>query len=106
MKITIPEKLRVAGNDYTIDKKYEFKETTMLAGQVDLYVQQIRLRDRDPGGQPVDEQYKVASFFHELVHVIDFHYNNGGLSEEAITRLANGLYQVLADNNFLENDTE
>lgn len=35
---------------------------------------------------------------HEILHAVDKNYNNGSLSEKALSRLSQGLYQVLKDN--------
>ncbi len=35
---------------------------------------------------------------HEIVHCVDVNYNRHSLSEEAVDRLSEGLYQVLKDN--------
>ena len=44
------------------------------------------------------KQNKEQTFIHEMLHGIDFVYNNDSLPETVTARLAEGLYQVLVDN--------
>jgi hypothetical protein len=93
----IPTEIRIAGHNYKVffDDKYLAKEG--LFGQCDFVSQKIRL---------AKHAYKKArsksdierTFYHEIIHAIDGHYNSYALSEKVIDRLSNGLYQVLADN--------
>jgi len=93
----IPKTVRIAGHNYKVffDDKYLDKEK--ILGQCDFISQKIRLCKK------FKKQVRAKSdidrtFYHEIIHAIDGHYNNYALKEKEVGRLANGLYQVLADN--------
>ena len=88
-KRTIPDSLVVGGHDYTI--KYEprllLKENRY--GVTEWHEQTVSL-------EPVLSMDSLnQTFWHEVIHLIDRHYTNCSLSEDATDNLAEGLYQVM-----------
>ena len=72
----IPKKIKVAGHYYKVIR-------------ICKYYNSKRARAKSE----VEE-----TLLHEILHVVDKNYNNNSLTEKAINRLSNGLYQVLKDN--------
>ena len=93
----IPKSIKVAGHDYKVffDDKYLNKRN--LFGQCDFVSQKIRLSKKYEKRTRTKSDIS-RTFVHEIIHAIDGHYNNYALTEKAVDRLSNGLYQVLADN--------
>lgn len=99
----IGKKLKVAGHHYKVfyDDKYLNKKE--LLGQCDFITQKIRVcKYWKPGKEP---KRKIRAktdiertIYHEILHSIDGLYNNYGLSEKEVDRLAVGLHQVMGDN--------
>lgn len=85
----IPKKLKVAGHDYSINHPHKFISKEELDGLTLHTPKEIYIT-----GSPEAEH----TFWHEMIHCIDHTYNAGQLTEETVTRLAQGLYQVLKDN--------
>lgn len=98
----IPEQIKVGGHTYKVVRNYKFKERVDIHGQCDHCFQEIRLGEEDGGGKFSKSKIEEV-FMHELFHCVDEVYNSGNLSkeDETITRLAQGLYQVLKDSNLL-----
>lgn len=92
----IPKKLKVGGHIYTVIEGYKFKEREDAHGQCDHTALEIRLTESDIGGKFSRSKIE-CSFIHEVLHAVDNTYNNANLKEEDVTRLAEGLYQVLKD---------
>ena len=102
----IPNKIRIAGHDYKVkwDDKGLVKER--LIGDISNDFKEIRLckyyKDKRARAQSEIER----CLFHEILHGIDCHYNHDSLSEKAVDRLSNGLYQVLSDNFIIKTKKE
>jgi len=96
-KMKLPKKLKIAGHIYTVIYPYTFTEVS-LQGQSDLIQKEIRLGKVDTGGNLVPQAQLNNTLCHEILHCIDYEYNNQKLDDNMIDRLGNGLYQVLRDN--------
>ena len=60
---------------------------------------QIAQTTNDEGQQvTVCDQAKQQAYIHEILHAIDHIFNNGVLTEEHVSRLSEGLFQVIQDN--------
>jgi len=95
--MNIPNKIKVGGHEYKVLKDYKFVERVDAHGQTDHILLEIRLCEEDMAGK--FSQSKVeCNFIHELIHAVDNTYNGNKLEEDTVTRLAEGLYQVLKDN--------
>jgi len=94
----IPSKLKVGGFTYKVIKNYKFKEISDSIGQTDHDVLEIRISYFDSGGIRRNQEKIEEIVIHEILHCINQAYNSNKLDEETITRLGNGLYQVLKDN--------
>jgi len=97
----IPKKLKVGGLTYKVTQNYKFKETSEYSGLAIHGLLEIQLAGTHHGGQKCPKDRVEECFIHELIHVIDCVYNNSGLQEKQVSRLSQGLYQVLKDNKFL-----
>jgi len=101
----IPQALKIAGRDYKIFYPYTFKDNLRpLYGLHDSATQTIRITDRDENNCIRNRQAITHTFLHEVLHAIDNCYFAGHLStwdqgENAIDQLAEGLLQVIRDNN-------
>ncbi len=94
----IPNKIKVAGHWYKIkwDDKGLAKE--YLIGQTNNDFKEIRLCRYYKSKRARAKSEIEETFMHEILHTVDRHYNNDSLSEKAVNRLSQGLYQVLKDN--------
>ena len=94
----IPKKIKVAGHYYKIkwDNNQLVKENCI--GQTINDFKEIKLCKYYKSKRARAKSEIERCFMHELLHAVDTNYNNGALSEKAIDRLSNGLYQVLKDN--------
>ena len=90
MKIKLPQKLRIGGFDYTIEIADKELESKKVLGDVSHYLKRIRLRS------DVSDQELLNDFLHEVLHSIDYVFNDDRTEEGTITVLANGLHQVLS----------
>lgn len=93
----IPKTLKICGLDYKVIEEKDIHLKEGLDGEHSTERQEIRIRKND-----CHQQRKEKVLFHEILHAIDVHWNNDSLTEEQIDRLANGIYQVLKDNNLLK----
>ena len=93
----IPKTVRIAGHDYKVFFDDKYLNKINLFGQCDFVSQKIRLSKKYEKRTRTKSDIG-RSFVHEIIHVVDVHYNNYTLTEKEVDRLANGLYQVLADN--------
>ena len=95
----IPKIARIAGHNYKVvwdDKKLSEEK---LIGDINNDFKEIRLCKYYRGSKRARAQTELErTLFHEMFHGVDCHFNNDSLSEKAIDRLSNGLYQVLSDN--------
>ena len=94
----IPQKIKVAGHYYKVifDDKQLSKEH--IVGRINNDFKEIQLCKHYNSKRARAKSEIEETFFHEILHAIDRHYNNGSLSEKAVDSLANGLYQVFNDN--------
>ena len=94
----IPNKIRIAGHDYKVkwDDKNLTEENSI--GDINNDFKEIRLCKYYKSKRARAQSEIERCLFHEILHGIDCHYNNDSLSEKAVDRLSNGLYQVLSDN--------
>ncbi len=92
----IPNKIKVAGLDYSVKIDDNMHQKEDLAGQHDGNALVIRLQNKNYNPQ-VTEQ----TFFHEILHAINTAYCNKELNEKQVNNISVGLYQVLKDNNLL-----
>jgi hypothetical protein len=94
--LKIPDKVKIGGIIYNVKLisgkvNNELHERNYI-GRID-HERCIITVDSD-----IDNQRMVNSLLHELVHGIEYQYQIE-ISEKDIDRFANGLYQVLKDNN-------
>jgi len=94
----IPSKIKIGGYIYKVIKDYKFKERIDLIGQADHDLLEIRLSQKDTGGNQKETSVIEATYIHEVLHCINKIYNGSKLEEKDIIQLGEGLYQVLIDN--------
>jgi len=100
-KYRIPKKLRVGGFDYTVVFPYVFNENTDYLGLHDWDDLEIRVASKHHGME-VDVQRIHETMFHEMLHGVSKVYCDGEVdSEDIISTLSCGLYQVIKDNKTL-----
>ena len=94
----IPKKIKVAGHYYKViwDDKGLVKRH--LIGDANNDFKEIRLCKYYNSKRARVKSEIEETLMHEIVHVVDKNYNNNSLSEKAVNRLSQGLYQVLKDN--------
>jgi len=94
----IPDKIKVAGHYYKViwDDKGLVKKG--LVGNCNNDFKEIRICKYYKNTRARAKSEIEETFMHEIIHAVDKHYNSNSLSEKAIDRLSNGLYQVLKDN--------
>ena len=101
----IPKTLKVGGRTYTIVYPYKFDTSERVQlGFHEPFLQEIKLADINSNGRKFNDQSVMHTFIHEVIHAIDTVYNNnriqelGDKGEEIIDQLAEGLLQVVRDN--------
>ena len=90
--------IKIGFSTFTIIFPYDFKERTDLQAQLDYSRKELRLRNRDPGGDIRCNEEIICSLFHEILHPINYMFNADKLDEDNISQLAKGLTQVFLDN--------
>ena len=95
----IPKKIKIGGLTYTIEFPHVFYEDTDYLGLHSYDELTIKLGLYHHGIQ-VNRQILHSTFLHEVTHAIDQVYCARTIDNEPnIDRLANGLYQVILQNN-------
>lgn len=101
----IPETLKIGGHIYKVEYPYHFKERYDRIGHSNHSLQFIGISDDDGNGNERSMESIELTLMHEILHCVDWVYNGEELidknSEAMVSRLAEGLYQVLKDNNLL-----
>lgn len=100
----IPNSVKVGGKTYRVLYPYTYTERESLQGTTDHGTNTIRLSAVTTTGEPRARENVEATFIHELLHVVDLIFNNDGLEEPVLTRLADGVYHALKDNGLLAED--
>jgi len=96
----IPNSVKIGGKTYNIIYPYTFVERFDHMAQINNDMLTIFLTDMCEK-QPLPKQQIEESLLHEIIHAVDYIYNANKLDEDTISRLSEGLYQVLNDNGFL-----
>ena len=104
--MTIPKHLKIGGRTYEVVYPYHFKERYDRTGQSNHYRCEIYITDDDGNGSKRTQESVEMTLVHEILHCVDLVYNGDELadknSEAMVSRLAEGLYQVLKDNDLLK----
>lgn len=104
----LPKRLRVSGHEYSVLFPFKFKERTDIWGQCDSAMKEIRISQEDSCGNSVTDSHVMVTFFHEMLHAIDFATGHevfvGEEGEKKITAISECLWQVLRDNKLLAKD--
>jgi len=95
--VKIPNKIKVAGHEYKIIWDNEYLSNQDYEGLTKHRSLKMYLCDKFRG-QMLDKSIIEENFIHEMLHAIDVNYNNRQLTEEQISCMAAGVYQVLKDN--------
>ena len=94
--------VEIGGFNFKVIYPYIFKERFDLCAQMDRTYEEIRIAKNDENGSPYCQHKLEESILHEILHGIDYIYNNDSLTEKQIECLAMGLHQVLQKNNIYE----
>ena len=94
----IPKKIKVAGHIYKVIWDDKRLSNGGFVGESDHHLDTIYMCKYFQRDEPRNDSEIEETFIHEILHTIDVNYNNHGLNEKTITRLAVGLHQVLKDN--------
>lgn len=91
----IPEKIRVAGVDYSVRYEERLNNGAQLAyGHIDYEKALIRI-----DSELKEHQGKCQTLLHEMLHGVAKHFDLEIESDEdTIDKLAKGLYMIIADN--------
>ncbi len=93
-----PKSIKVIGHDIEIKKRKRFiAEKGNVYGRSRLCQAQIIIAERDRWKNKISEDYQKNTFLHEIVHHINDKQETH-LTERQVSRLTDGLYQVLKDN--------
>jgi len=95
--VKIPKEIKVAGHEYKVTFKDKWLSKKGIVGRFDNDLKKIFLCKYYKTVKRAKSEIELT-FLHEIIHAVDRHYNNNSLSEKAVDRLSNGLYQVLKDN--------
>ena len=94
----IPNKIKVAGHMYKVVWDDKRLSNAGFLGESDHHLDMIYMCKYYRRDVPRNDSEIKETLVHEILHAVDANYNNHALDEETVTRLAVGLYQVLADN--------
>jgi len=92
--IDIPKTIQIGGRVYTVVFPHRFAELKNNIGFIDHAQMTIYLSDIDVAGHTVPDVTNLHAFLHEILHGIDYVFNNNELPEDMVARLAEGLLQV------------
>lgn len=90
-RVTIPKTAKVGGFLYRIERVHILEDECV--GFSCPQESKILLSDKTQSGD-----YLNQAFLHELLHAIDYVYNNNSLDDDQVERIAHGIYQVFLDN--------
>ena len=93
----IPDKIKVAGHWYKVEWNDEWLNDNGYVGY-SFHNKLLIFLCKIFRGDKLSKSIIEETLLHEIVHCVDTNYNNHSLSEEAVNRLSEGLYQVLKDN--------
>lgn len=94
----IPKQLKICGLDYKVILDDDFATKKSFAGEHEPNRLLITLHQGDYNKQKIEQ-----CFIHEIIHAINTHYcGDDELSEDQTEHIANGIYQVLKDNDLLK----
>jgi hypothetical protein len=102
--VTLPPTLKIGGRTYAVLYPHVFEDTaTVLYGLHDPAGQTIKIARVDEHGCIRHHESVLQTFMHEVIHAVDNIYFGGKLTawekgEDAVDQLAEGLIQVLRDN--------
>lgn len=102
MSVKLPDKVKIGGHWYKVLFPYKFVERIDINGLTDHDTVEIKISEGDGISQKLAESKIMETFFHEIIHAIDYIYNANSLDEPTVKRLAQGLYQFLTDNGLLK----
>lgn len=89
----IPNKVDVAGIDYTVREVVGLADDHDLGGQIVYHKSDIKIESA------MSETKKEQVFVHELTHAIFYEAGYDEQDEDMVNRLGIVLYQVLKNNN-------
>ncbi len=101
----IPPTLKIGGRTYKVLYPHTFRDNVRpLYGLHDAATQTIRITNKDENNCRRNPQSITHTFLHEIIHAIDNCYFAGHLTaweqgENAVDQIAEGLLQVIKDNN-------
>lgn len=95
----IPEKIKIGNLTYKINDLTEDTEDDFF-GRSYSFQQWIKLSPR------LSQECKEETLFHEIIHLLleQGGHKEASRDEKIVNLLANGLYQVLKDNQLLKDD--
>lgn len=103
MSNLFPDTLKIGVHKYKIKHPHTF-DSDNLTGQHCSETAEIRIKERTLSGEMQTDTAQTVCFFHEILHAIDNIYCMNSIGKECnaeylIDALAEGLVQVLFDNN-------
>lgn len=98
----IPKQLKVGGHVFKVWEKYRFQDRSDRCGQSEIDELRIKITHMTQNGTLRPRSQIEQTFIHEMLHCVDGIYNNHKLTEDDVSRISEGLYQVLQDNRLLK----
>ncbi|MDO9463788.1 MAG: hypothetical protein Q7J67_00565 [bacterium] len=105
-----PKTIKIGAHTYQVKHPYIFSNDT-LTGQCCLEVGEIRIKAMTPAGEIQTNTAQLVCFFHEILHAINYTNCMENLGKECdpeklIDALAEGMVQVLIDNDLYKKPVE
>lgn len=96
--IKLPKTIKIGGRNWSVKCPHTFTDNANKWGFCDYGMQEIRLSDKCISGEKVHDEQLRLGLIHEVLHAIDYVYNNDKLEEDVVDRIGEGLLQLLQDN--------
>ncbi|MCK5019419.1 MAG: hypothetical protein KAS32_20340 [Candidatus Peribacteraceae bacterium] len=93
-----PRVIKIGGREFEVKHPYTFIEEPNMKGQIDFGLQEIRVTEKYISGGLSHIDNQKEALFHEILHGIDEVFNANGLNHDTLSRISEGVYQVLKDN--------
>lgn len=102
--MNLPKSLKIGGRNFTIRYPYVF-DSDNLTGQYCPEIDEIRIKQVTKAGEVQSEPNQGVCLIHEVLHAINDIYCMHQIGKECdpevlLDALAEGVYQILADNYF------
>ena len=98
----LPERLKIGGHWYEISQVANLEYERGMRADISHIPKIIQIDAAAPTGDSRTSEILL----HEIIHGVNWVYNDNALDEETVSRLTEGLYQVFRDNELYFGDDE